>query len=582
MWRVSVLASLAALLAGCGASSPTSSPAQAAPVAASPSLAIVGGTLVDLAGSGFTNQDVGDSVVVIEGDRIVAAGPRSAVKVPRNARILDARGGYLIPGLIDGFAAHSSQAFANAYLYMGVTSVVTSLPLQPGIARRPDARRGSTFVDADPSPRLFFLESLPGIVLEGETRRPMKEDEARAEVEKLAAAGTKVILLHYGLRPGPLRTAAARARELGIATIGELGHTTYYEAQEAGVDAFVHTSRYSLDLTPPELRERIANAPFGPPRQEFYRYLGVLTPQDDAVVNHAQRLAAGPSLLIPTLSLFYLEMPDHANPWKEPIARILSPDEIHLAADPQTGNPPVPPEEIRDAVPLDSWRAMLMLEEQYRQAGARYLAGSGTSAFGTMPGISLHTELALLVRIGLTPRQALAAATTNYSALAAWRQLGCIAPGYEADLVILDADPTVDIGNAKRIRTVVFKGREVDREALIGKPPVKDLAFTEEDLEEIRGVVMKYIATTPEIEPGFLDELRRGGIYLKEVLPQIGPSIGFWKIETDYDRVDLVRNPGLTPEGTPRALYFIVHLDRKDGRWIAVRHSAREVRWRQE
>ena len=434
-------------------------------------LAIVGGTLVDLADYGNSSHDVRDSVVITDGDRIVAAGPRSAVQVPPDARVLDARGGYLVPGLIDGFASQANQAFANAFLYMGVTSIVTSLPPQTGSEPHPDPRRHPTFAAADPSPRLFFMDIVSGFVPQGESRRAMTEAEARAEVERLAAAGAKVLLLYYGLEPEPLRAAAARARELGLATIGELGATTYYEAQAAKVDAFVHTVRYSLDLTPPDLRERVARAPFGPPRQDFYKYLGRLTPQDPVVARHAERLAAGPSLLIPTLSLNYLEMPDHENPWKEPIAKILSPADIHLAADPETGQPPVPSEQIRDATPSDSWRTMLMLEEQYRKAGAHYLAGSGTSAFGTMPGISLHTELTLLVRIGLTPRQALAAATTNYSGLGPWRQLGRIAPRYGADLVILDADPTVDIGNAKRIRAVVLRGWEIEREGLVSVQP---------------------------------------------------------------------------------------------------------------
>lgn len=432
-------------------------------------LAIVGGTLLDVADQGNSRHDVPDAVVLIEGDTIVASGPRSEVQPPRGARILDARGGYIVPGLIDGFASQANQAFANAYLYMGVTSVVTSLPPQPGSETRQDARRNPTFAGADPSPRLFFMERISGAVPEGETWRPMSEGESRAEVERLAAAGAKVLLLHYWLRPGPLRTAAARARELGIATIGELGSTTYYEAQEARVDAFVHTARYSLELTPPALRARVAEQPFGPPRQDLYKYLGGLKPEDTDVARHAQRLAAGPSLLIPTLALSYLQMPGHENPWNEPIAKILSPRDIHLAADPQTGEPPVPAEQIRDATPPGSWRALLMLEEQYRKAGSRYLAGSGTSAFGTMPGISLHTELALLVRIGLTPRQALAAATENYSALPPWRRLGKIAAGQIADVLILDADPTQDIGNAKRIRTLVLEGREIDREALLSR-----------------------------------------------------------------------------------------------------------------
>lgn len=110
-----------------------------------------------------------------------------------------------------------------------------------------------------------------------------------------------------------------------------------------------------------------------------------------------------------------------------------------------------------------------MLDEQYWKAGARYLAGTGTSAFGTMPGISLHTELGLLVRIGLTPRQALAAATTNFSTLAPLRALGNLAPGHEADLFLLDADPTVDIRNARQIHKLFLAGREIDRERLLAE-----------------------------------------------------------------------------------------------------------------
>jgi len=61
-----------------------------------------------------------------------------------------------------------------------------------------------------------------------------------------------------------------------------------------------------------------------------------------------------------------------------------------------------------------------------------------------MPGISTHTELELLVRSGLTPREALAAATSNYSERFGWRELGLVEAGRRADLLILAADPTVD------------------------------------------------------------------------------------------------------------------------------------------
>ena len=65
---------------------------------------------------------------------------------------------------------------------------------------------------------------------------------------------------------------------------------------------------------------------------------------------------------------------------------------------------------------------MLRIEEGFRRAGARYLAGSGVDAFGTLPGISLHTELAMLERIGVPRRQALAAATSNPGAVFGWKE----------------------------------------------------------------------------------------------------------------------------------------------------------------
>src|SRR5215208_6574044 len=438
--------------------------------ASSAPLVIDGGTVVDLSRRGTSTADLRDAVVVIEGGKITAVGKRGAVRVPAGARTIDARGGYIVPGYIDGFAAQASQAFANAYLYMGVTSIVAPTPPRPGAVPpgSADPRRAPTFDRADPSPRLFYVDVVLGAVRDsGAPPRPMSEAEARAAVDRLASEGVKIALLHYRLRPGPLAAAAARARELGLATYGELGFTPYTAAQDAGVDVFLHASRYALELAPAEMREAVARAPFGPPRLEYYRYLTSLSPDDSVVARHAARLGAGRTMLMPTLSLMYLTLPGHDNPWREPAARLLAPEDIHLPADPQTGVQAAPADSARDLMPAELGRSVLAFEERYRRAGARYLAGSATSAFGTMPGISLHTELALLVRVGLTPRQALAAATSNFSELAPWRTLGRVAPGYEADLLVLDADPTADIANARRVRAVILRGRPVDRAALL-------------------------------------------------------------------------------------------------------------------
>ena len=96
-----------------------------------------------------------------------------------------------------------------------------------------------------------------------------------------------------------------------------------------------------------------------------------------------------------------------------------------------------------------------------------YLAASGASAIGTMAGISLHTELEMLVRLGSSPREALAAATNNYALQFGWNELGQIAPGRRADILVVDADPTVNIWNARRISTLIVDGNVVDREGLL-------------------------------------------------------------------------------------------------------------------
>jgi len=129
---------------------------------------------------------------------------------------------------------------------------------------------------------------------------------------------------------------------------------------------------------------------------------------------------------MPTFGLLYLDLPSAENPWDQPIARILDPQDINNPADPETG--------VHDADPAHQAaysalaRSEYFIEEAYRRAGARYLAGSGTDVWGTMPGISLHHELAALVQIGHNPREALAASTFGTSGTSHSRPTGLSPP----------------------------------------------------------------------------------------------------------------------------------------------------------
>ena len=102
------------------------------------------------------------------------------------------------------------------------------------------------------------------------------------------------------------------------------------------------------------------------------------------------------------------------------------------------------------------------------RAGVPFMAGTDTAAgVHVFPGFSLHEELALFVRAGLTPMQALQTATLNPAKfLDRLADLGTVERGKLADLVLLDANPLEDIANTRKIRAVVLAGRYLDRAAL--------------------------------------------------------------------------------------------------------------------
>jgi len=422
-----------------------------------PVLALVGGTLVDLSHLGSGVNDLPDATVLVRDGRIVAAGRRDQVTVPSAATVLDVTGRFLVPGLIDGFAGLNSPGQARAYLYSGVTTII-------GVA---DPRRGPLDYAAEPRPRILPLES---VGYDDAGNDEIEPTAVRHRIDRLAAEGVAVLLLMYPLPAESLDVAVERARQHQLATIGELGATPYSRALDLGVQAFVHTSRYSLPLADEALRRRVAREPFGPPKLEYYLDLVARHGDGQGAEAWAERLGASRTALVPTLAMEYLDLPGHANPWLEPAARLLDPAGIHLPADPETGERRSRPGAGADAFPAELSRTLLALESTYTRAGARHLAGSGTSAFGTMPGISLHHEIELLRRVGLTPREALAAATTNFGATFGWSDLGCLDPGCRADLLALGRDPTADLGALDEIELLMVDGAVVDRAALLTSP----------------------------------------------------------------------------------------------------------------
>jgi hypothetical protein len=409
-------------------------------------VALVGGTIIDLSDFGRSEADIEDGVILIDGQKITAVGSRSKMKIPADARIIDIKGKYVLPGLIDGYAALDNQAYANAYLYMGVTSIVGCY----GYKRHP------LFEEADPSPNVYLYGDV--------AHHEMTTEEMLAKIEECADKEVKFLNLMYALKPEQLKLATDRVHELGMAAIGEFVQISYKDAIECGVDAFIHFNRYSIELAPPDMRRRVAEQPFGHGRGEYMKWLQELNPEDGVVREYAKTLGSSSMALMPTLSVIAIDYPLLENPWEEPVASILDPKDMHNPLDRSTGKHYEPELLKKVAKAVDNFIA---IEKQYYKAGARYLAGSGNDINGTMPGISLHQELYFLTRIGLSEREALAAATGNFAEIFKWKEVGQIKPGCRADIIVTDENPLQDIKNLKQISMVMLRGKIIDRDTLL-------------------------------------------------------------------------------------------------------------------
>ena len=453
--------------------------AESAPCAqggkAQPAIALVGGTLIDVSSFGHSTHDIADAVVILRAGKIEAVGPASKVKAPKHARVVDCRGTYILPGLVDGFAGLNSQAQANATLYMGVTTIVGSQ----------DDRRGMLKFDAHPSPHIYPLDSagltddysllirLPGWkdkLKEGNDSAELSEEDATAQVVEAARRGTRVIWLGHSLTATHTKVIISECHRLGLITYGEFISTAYADGLRDGVDVLLHMTRYELGLVPARLQQALVKVkdPDGPALEPAYEYLRQLDSSDPSITAYGDQIRAAHTALMPTLSLGYLLSPGHRNLWKESAASILDSHDLHQPPDAATGEMKFASEqehERRIANEAHFWSINRTLQATH----PLYLAASGTSALGTMPGISMHTELELLVRLGLTPRESLAAATSNYSERFGWHELGLVEAGRRADLLLLAADPTVDISNTRKIQSVILDGIVLDRDVLINK-----------------------------------------------------------------------------------------------------------------
>jgi imidazolonepropionase-like amidohydrolase len=418
--------------------------------------AITRGTLVDVR----TGRPVPDAVVLIEGDRVKAAGPASSVQVPSGARIVDARGKWLIPGLFD-MHCHVGGG-SDLPLELFIANGVTTVRDTGGIVSIQRLMRDAIAAGKRVGPRLYFA----GAVLDGNPpvfpTNFIVDTPARAAsaVDFLVDQGVDFIKVYNNLTEPVLQTILERARARNTLVVGHVPRVmTMTHAVELGLDHLEHIRITGRELLPKEEADKIDFLPLSRRETLLWDRYDLSSPKMKALIDF---LAQRKVFLDPTFTVdeaFFVESVYQAQR-SHPNNRYLPRRTLEQWSQPPPDLFRVPPE-LRE-MSAAGFPKRLQFIGLCARAGVRIIAGTDGAGLGIMmPGFGLHHELSLLARAGLSPMEILRAATlTAAEALGHEKELGTIEAGKFADVVVLTADPLADIANAQKI-DVVVKGGEV-------------------------------------------------------------------------------------------------------------------------
>jgi imidazolonepropionase-like amidohydrolase len=445
-------------------------------------LAVTGVTLIDGTGraprSGIT--------VVVRGDRIAAVGVPANTPIPAGATVLDGRDKYLIPGLWDMHAHLADPSFYDLLIRHGVTGVRHMMTINPAFSPREPADRATGPV----RPRLVKTDhvldgpdSLFPFPLSLSVYRAVTADEARDAVGKIRAKGNDFLKVYNQLPREAYFAAVAEARDRGLPVVGHVPHAvTVVEASNAGQQTIEHLDGVAFACSYREARiraeQRLGPGPGAGPGDATRWRLQVLAHDSfdsDKAATVFRAFADNGTWHVPTLvqtrAMAHLADPVPINPALEellpPLLRHFWEREI-VAGGVKLPNLGLQlnPADLADRRAL--FDGDLALVRRMHRSGVRVLAGTDTPAPFVVPGASLHDELVLLVEAGLTPAEALRAATLNAAMCLGWeKDLGAVEPGKLADLVLLSRDPLADIRNTRSVEVVIVGGR-VAFESLAG------------------------------------------------------------------------------------------------------------------
>jgi Amidohydrolase family len=424
-------------------------------------LVIQGGTLIDATGQ----PPLQDAIIVIEGERIKAVGKRGDVTIPKGGRIIDAKGKTILPGLIDGHC-HLLAFVGELYLHLGVTTC-------PDITQNDDewskAQRDGTQLGKIRGPRIWstgrrLVGPPPAWARRAEGGYLVKSpDEARAIVQKKKEMGLDIIKFNEYVEPEVVKAGAEEANRLGLpVTCHCLDVFLAAEAGFAGVEHHWAPGMTSIaDVKKRwEIHERrmsgkidTADLPFHYEEENFDKIIQAMTEKQVS--------------WSPTIATWFRPLSPSAARFKE--------RELSILNDLKAGYLPAvmreqtlrqyeryekfPPQRFNQA--REGYKKIADFIVRYVQAGGILRAGSDPN--NGLPALGLHQEVVMFVEAGLSPMQAIQAATINVAkAFRKDKDFGTVEPGKIADIIAVEGDPLKDVWTIQNVKLVVLGGKIVD------------------------------------------------------------------------------------------------------------------------
>jgi imidazolonepropionase-like amidohydrolase len=439
-----------------------------------PAVALVHVRVVD--GTGAAARE--DQTVLLRQGRIEAMGPGLAP--PADAVVLDLKGHTVLPGLVGmhnhlfytasihsdekGAALPPGRLFAEIgysaprlYLACGVTTIRTTGSLEPyadlNIKRQIDDGRM-------PGPDI----EVTGPYLEGfEPAVPQMHalggaEEARRFVGYWADAGATSFKAYMNITRANLGAAIEAAHQRGIKVTGHLCSVGWKEAAALGIDDFEHGPVYTD--TEFATGKRPDECPSGTATRDFWLKADIAGPEVQGLI---QDLVARRVAFTSTLPVFELSVPGRP-PLQQKVLEAMSMESraSYLAAWGRVRVGPGNPAE-------QLLRKEMAFELAFVRAGGLLLAGPDpTGSGGVLPGFGDHRELALLVEAGFTPLEAIRIYTMNGALyLGRLDRIGTLAPGKQADLLVVKGDPSRRIEDIEQVELVFKNGLGYDPARLI-------------------------------------------------------------------------------------------------------------------